>query len=130
MGDGRREERVVTGMLRYVDTAIPSYAANYKLNNFPFSSQPEKEDDAESKGLKPGKLAECYNGAVLDQYTWSQNIREIDIKVPVPPDITKARDVGVEIKSSHLKVWLKTAPSDRGKSAVSPTCYSVALMKG
>ena len=29
------------------------------------------------------------------------------MKIPLPSSVTKARDVGVEIKSSYLKVWLK-----------------------
>ena len=55
----------------------------------------------------PGKTADCYNGAVLDRYSWSQNIREIEVKIPIPSSVTKGRDVGVEINTSHLKVWLK-----------------------
>lgn len=61
----------------------------------------------EGKGLMPGKSAECYNGAVLDRYSWSQTIKDIEVKIPVPSSVTKGRDVGVEIKTSHLKVWLK-----------------------
>lgn len=76
------------------------------------SSQP-KEDikTSESKGLIPGKSADCYNGAVLDRYSWSQTIKDIEVKIPVPSSVTKGRDVGVEIKSSHLKVWLKKGAS-------------------
>lgn len=33
------------------------------------------------------------------------------MKIPVPSSVTKGRDVGVEIKSSHLKVWLKKGAS-------------------
>ena len=89
------------------------------------SSQP-KEDikNSESKGLIPGKSADCYNGAVLDRYSWSQTIKDIEVKIPVPSSVTKGREVGVEIKSSHLKVWLKrgaspesgTVPLSQGKA--------------
>ena len=37
----------------------------------------------------------------------------------MPSSVTKGRDVGVEIKSSHLKVWLK-----RGASPESGTVLS------
>ena len=73
-------------------------------------------ESSEAKGLIPGKSADCYNGAVLDKYSWSQTISEIEVKIPVPSSATKGRDVGVEIKSSHLKVWLK-----KGISAESGT---------
>ncbi|XP_068675149.1 nudC domain-containing protein 3-like [Montipora foliosa] len=83
-----------------------------------------KEDDEHDgrKGLTPGKSADCYNGAVLDRYSWSQTIRDIEIKIPVPIEITKGRDVGVEIKSTHLKVWLK--------KGVSPTTGNSVLLEG
>jgi hypothetical protein len=63
--------------------------------------------ESDSKLLEPGKLPDCYNGAVLDKYTWSQTIKDIDLKVPVPKCIRRARDLTVEIKSSSLKVLLK-----------------------
>lgn len=90
-------------------SAITGSAASPSLTS---SSQP-KEDikNSESKGLIPGKSADCYNGAVLDRYSWSQTIKDIEVKIPVPSSVTKGRDVGVEIKSSHLKVWLKKDPS-------------------
>lgn len=73
----------------------------------------------ESKGLVPGKTADCYNGAVLEKYSWSQTITDIEIKIPVPSSVTKGRDVGVEIKSSHLKVWLKNGiPPDSDSSTL------------
>ena len=76
------------------------------------SSQPKEEiKTSEGKGLIPGKSADCYNGAVLDRYSWSQTIKDIEVKIPVPSSVTKGRDVGVEIKSSHLKVWLKKGAS-------------------
>lgn len=91
---------------------------NVKLS---FSSSQPKEDikTSESKGLIPGKSADCYNGAVLDKYSWSQTISEIEVKIPVPSSVTKGRDVGVEIKSSHLKVWLKKGISPESGNFVS-----------
>ncbi|XP_048575430.1 nudC domain-containing protein 3 isoform X2 [Nematostella vectensis] len=67
----------------------------------------------ESKGLLPGTQPDCYNGAALEDYVWAQTIHDIDIKVPVPSCVKKARDVGVEIKNSSLKVFLKgSVPPD------------------
>ena len=96
-----------------------------KLNILYFSSSQPKEDitNSECKGLIPGKSADCYNGAVLDRYSWSQTIKDIEVKIPVPSSVTKGRDVGVEIKSSHLKVWLK------GEHA-SPESGTVLLCQG
>ena len=84
------------------------------------SSQPNKDIKSnENKGLVPGKTADCYNGAVLDNYSWSQTISDVEVRIPVPSSVTKGRDVGVEIKSSHLKVWLKKGiPPDSGTVSV------------
>ncbi|KXJ26549.1 nudC domain-containing protein 3 [Exaiptasia diaphana] len=71
------------------------------------ASTSTQSSNEESKFLEPGKLPDCYNGAVLDKYTWSQTIKDIDLKIPVPKCILRARDVAVEIKMSSLKVSLK-----------------------
>lgn len=82
----------------------------------------EDVTSSESKGLVPGKTADCYNGAVLEKYAWSQTITDIEIKIPVPCSVTKGRDVGVEIKSFHLKVWLK--------NGIPPDSDSIILVDG
>lgn len=89
------------------------------------SAQSKEDNKADDKGLIPGKSADCYNGAVLDRYSWSQTIRDIEVKIPVPSSVNKGRDVGVEIKSSHLKVWLKkdVSPST-GTNCQLDTCIS------
>ena len=82
------------------------------FNMYSSAAPPENSKSSdEGKGLVPGKSSECYNGAVLDRYSWSQTIKDIEVKIPVPSSITKGRDVGVEIKTSHLKVWLKKGMS-------------------
>lgn len=91
----------------------------------------EKSSESESKLLEPGKLPECYNGAVLDKYTWSQTIKDIDIKVPVPKCVQRARDLSVEIKSTSLKVSLKgniplEGMFNRGGSILGERCRGCA----
>ena len=61
----------------------------------------------DSNLLEPGKEADCYNGAILEKYTWSQTIKDIDLKIPVPKCVQRARDVSVNIKNTYLRVALK-----------------------
>lgn len=49
--------------------------------------------------------SDTYNGAVMDNYKWSQTVTDIDIRVPVPEGTT-SKHVKVDIKSDHLKVEL------------------------
>ena len=51
----------------------------------------------------------------MDNYTWSQTVKDIDVRVPLPTSITKARDVGVEIKTDHLKVFIKKNVAIEGR---------------
>ena len=58
----------------------------------------EKVDDWE-------KVSDIYNGAVMDDYKWSQTINDIDVRITVP-DGTVAKNVKIDIRSDHLKVEL------------------------
>lgn len=93
--------------------------SQFSFDNSSFQAKKDIEKD-NSKGLEPGKSADCYNGAVLDRYSWSQTIRDIEVKIPVPSSIIKGRDVGVEIKSGYLKVWLK-----KGVSPITGKCAAL-----
>ncbi|XP_058050120.1 nudC domain-containing protein 3 isoform X1 [Ahaetulla prasina] len=47
---------------------------------------------------------DSYNGAVRENYTWSQDYSDLEIKVPVPKHILKGRQVSVDINSSSIHV--------------------------
>uniref|UniRef100_A0ACD5WEN7 Uncharacterized protein n=1 Tax=Avena sativa TaxID=4498 RepID=A0ACD5WEN7_AVESA len=62
----------------------------------------EKE---ESKAQKPN----AGNGLDLEKYSWTQQLPEVNISVPLPHG-TKPRSLVCEIKKNHLKVGLKGQP--------------------
>jgi len=47
--------------------------------------------------------AECYNGATRDNYSWSQTITDVDVRIKVPSHIRKGKQVNVNISRKHLK---------------------------
>jgi len=49
--------------------------------------------------------SDTYNGAVMENYKWSQTVTDIDVRVPVPEG-TKSKHVRVDIRNDHLKVVL------------------------
>lgn len=51
------------------------------------------------------KVSDVYNGAVMENYKWSQTITDIDVRIPVPEGTT-AKHVKVDIRSDYLKVEL------------------------
>uniref|UniRef100_H9H117 Peptidyl-prolyl cis-trans isomerase n=1 Tax=Meleagris gallopavo TaxID=9103 RepID=H9H117_MELGA len=47
---------------------------------------------------------DSYNGAVRENYAWSQDYSDLEIKVPVPKHIVKGKQVSVDISSSTIRV--------------------------
>ncbi|XP_077490360.1 nudC domain-containing protein 3 isoform X2 [Amblyomma americanum] len=49
---------------------------------------------------------ESYNGAMRDNYCWSQSVHDLDVRVKVGPDVSSRNQVRVNITPGHLKVEL------------------------
>ncbi|XP_005988256.1 nudC domain-containing protein 3 [Latimeria chalumnae] len=49
---------------------------------------------------------DSYNGAVRENYTWSQDYTDLEIKLHVPKMIVKGRQVSVDIQSGSVRVAL------------------------
>ncbi|NXJ86377.1 NUDC3 protein, partial [Trogon melanurus] len=56
---------------------------------------------------------DSYNGAVRENYAWSQDYSDLEIKVPVPKHIVKGKQVSVEISSSTIRVAVLEGSSQR-----------------
>ncbi|XP_063362184.1 nudC domain-containing protein 3 [Cydia amplana] len=68
------------------------------------SSSSETKDEYKPPVIPVQKNSESYNGAVRDKYSWSQTITEIDVTVPLPPDIKSAKDLKVTINPNDIYV--------------------------
>lgn len=78
----------------------------------------KSENSLEVKQKKPAESAkkceqnpifsksDSYNGAVYDNYSWSQSLLEVDILVNLPQNVT-AKGLDVTIHSNHISVKLK-----------------------
>ncbi|XP_033113307.1 nuclear migration protein nudC-like [Anneissia japonica] len=67
----------------------------------------EEEEDEDDKGkLKPN----AGNGCDLENYSWTQTLQELDVRIPSPIPRIKSRDVIVEFTKRTLKVGLKGHP--------------------
>lgn len=75
-------------------------------------SEEEQPEDEETKHLKKQQtvfqgLSQSYNGAVRDNFSWSQSITDVDVMVKVPENVTKGNQVVVDIKHTHVTVKTK-----------------------
>ena len=95
----------------------PLDATPRKPPSEPVEERNEKGDDESPKSKEKGGAerqertaafnlsSDTYNGAVMDNYKWSQTVTDIDVRVPVPEGTT-SKHVKVDIRSDHLKVEL------------------------
>lgn len=56
---------------------------------------------------------DSYNGAVRENYTWSQDYTDVEIRVHVQPDIVKGRQVSVDLQSGRVRVAVNERGSQR-----------------
>ncbi|KDR10273.1 NudC domain-containing protein 3 [Zootermopsis nevadensis] len=66
----------------------------------------------------PQSAGESYNGAIRDNYRWTQSILDLDVQIPVPAYITKARDVHVNITATYLSVAIRGDEPQEWKTLV------------
>ncbi|KAJ3694920.1 hypothetical protein LUZ60_000297 [Juncus effusus] len=69
------------------------------------TEKPKVEEPDEAGKRKPNAC----NGLDLDMYSWTQNLQEVTVTIPVPAG-TKSRFINCDIKRNHLKVGLKGQP--------------------
>ena len=52
--------------------------------------------------------SESYNGAVRDNYSWSQTISDLDVIINVPSSVLSAKDLKVDITSENINISVNT----------------------
>lgn len=56
---------------------------------------------------------DSYNGAVRENYAWSQDYTDLELKVPVPGHVVKGRQVSVALSSSSIRVAVLEETGER-----------------
>lgn len=61
---------------------------------------------------KTDRTSDSYNGAVRENYVWTQTLSDLDVLVKIPEHIKASKDtIKVDISSSEIKIDGKPAPS-------------------
>jgi hypothetical protein len=101
------------------DKATPSAAAPVTTTTAPRSSttsaltpnsavvKSEGTEKDEDEGLL---VPNAGNGSSTDKYRWTQTLSDVEVRVPVPAG-SKAKQLVVDFKPTHLKVAVKGAPT-------------------
>ncbi|XP_067932556.1 nudC domain-containing protein 3-like isoform X2 [Watersipora subatra] len=67
------------------------------------SKSEEKTGDKEQNQAKFQENPESHNGAIRDGYCWAQTINDCDLRIQVPPTVTKGKQVNISIRKKHIK---------------------------
>ncbi|KAI1900927.1 hypothetical protein AGOR_G00054870 [Albula goreensis] len=56
---------------------------------------------------------DSYNGAVRDNYSWSQDYTDVEVRVFVPTNVIKGKQVSVNLQPGSIRVAVKEGETDR-----------------
>ncbi|KAM4719542.1 nudC domain-containing protein 3 [Anableps anableps] len=56
---------------------------------------------------------DSYNGAVRENYSWSQDYTDVEVRVFVPKTVAKGRQVSVSLQSSSLRVSVRDGAEEK-----------------
>ncbi|XP_047416890.1 nudC domain-containing protein 3 isoform X3 [Sciurus carolinensis] len=59
------------------------------------------------------KNPDSYNGAVRENYTWSQDYTDLEVRVPVPKHVVKGKQVSVVLSSGSIRVAMLEENGER-----------------
>ncbi|XP_019712011.1 nudC domain-containing protein 3 [Hippocampus comes] len=57
--------------------------------------------------------SDSYNGAVRDKYQWSQDYNDVEVRVFVPKEVVKGKQVSVSLHSGGMRVCVRVGPEEQ-----------------
>nr|XP_023682125.1 nudC domain-containing protein 3 isoform X2 [Paramormyrops kingsleyae] len=56
---------------------------------------------------------DSYNGAIRDNYSWSQDYSDVEVRVRVPASIARGKQVSVSLQASSIRLAVREGPTER-----------------
>ncbi|CAH8608734.1 unnamed protein product [Heterobilharzia americana] len=90
-------------------TRLPSDGNGSTCENALEVKNPVPETEAQDNDVPSVYQADAdsYNGATRDNYTWSQSVKDIDIKIKTPESVINARDVSVNVERKRIRISIR-----------------------
>ncbi|KAJ8386025.1 hypothetical protein AAFF_G00178460 [Aldrovandia affinis] len=101
------------------DVQIPSLDAEPVGNDaVPSPEEDQATSSSDTAGAEGGQAQfqenpESYNGAVRDNYIWSQDYTDVEIRVLVPNSVVKGKQVTVNLQSGSVRVAVREGATER-----------------
>ncbi|KAK1800847.1 hypothetical protein P4O66_006026 [Electrophorus voltai] len=84
----------------------------------PALEDPAAFASSDSRTAVPGQTnfqanPDSYNGAVRENYSWSQDYTDVEVRVFVQPNVVKGRQVSVSLQPDRVRVAVKEGASEK-----------------
>lgn len=99
-----RERKVQRDESPAQSTGVPGALEDVGVSN----TDDQGSDKSMSKDLETDPSSDSYNGAVRENYTWSQSITDLDVLIKLPEYLKSAKDLRVNLESQGIKVQVKS----------------------
>lgn len=113
------QEKGINSTIDAQDMQIPAVAEEVEVEVETEKPEHHKTDQTGSIAtlereqlLKIDRSSESYNGAVRENYSWSQTIIDLDVIIKLPSNIKTSKDLKVDIDSQRIKVTTKIAAAE------------------
>ncbi|XP_077354268.1 nudC domain-containing protein 3 isoform X1 [Festucalex cinctus] len=77
------------------------------------ASRSEKSVGPTQKASAAASDSDSYNGAVRDKYHWSQDYNDVEVRVVVPKEVVKGKQVSVSLRSDGVRVCVRAGPEEQ-----------------
>ncbi|XP_041826810.1 nudC domain-containing protein 3 isoform X2 [Melanotaenia boesemani] len=85
------------------------------------SSNPATQADQAAASATPAAASQelfqsdpdSYNGAVRENYSWSQDYTDLEVRVFVPKNVIKGRQVSVSLQTGSVRVCVRDGPEEK-----------------
>jgi len=105
--DKKEISSIKSKLLDFYYFKFANYLSTYKIHTSDDAKLKDPNLDLKSKQELFQKDPASYNGAKRENYSWTQSIKDIDVRVKIKTDIKSSKDVRVKIEKESISVEIK-----------------------